>query len=329
MLNNNWFLFKSQGLPRSDESYNTVHFVDENVGYIGGHKTIILSSDSVNINFVDSAVLYKTNNQGRTWNEIKLGIAGSITNIFVFGDTINLLSQDSQTDSIYILSSVNQGNTWKKLFSTNTNNYIREIYFERAHNGQIIIEDSTNSYLVKYENNFWDTIKDLTNYGYKLEYLDNTVFSIIPYGAENSGVIINNLLDDSEKRIFFDKKYRVNDYFTSNNHFFISLQDKNSSKIMKINLDGNYEYIHLGKFEDYTIEKMYYNENVFSAIVYKDSDVGPIDVDMKFLISTDKGKTWNIENFPFSLVTNPAFLYQDQFFITNCGTNMFQIRKFK
>lgn len=328
-INRNWISFEGKGLPNSDDSYETIVFDGKEHGFLGGHRLTILSSNSKTIHFINHAVLYETKNKGKTWNQIKLGIVGSIEQIFVFGDTLNLLSQDSQSDSIFILTSFDRGGSWNKIFRCSSLNYIRKIDFESAKKGHFVIEDSVSRFFVTYKNGNWDTVKNISTYDYKLDVLGRTIFSLISEDIYSRGVLISDIYNAGEYKVLFDKKYVVSEYITSDNHFYVCLENKNSSKIMKVDRNGRFSYIHLGKFEQYSINKMYHHGNTFVLIVNQKTDVGPIGVDMKLLISKDNGKTWELEKFPFSLVTSPAFLYKDQFFITSCSANMFQLRKLK
>src|SRR5690606_2964372 len=115
--NPNWKQFSGNGLPDQDETYKDIYFVDEQTGYIGGrHLTLLDSKSEDTINFQNTAVLYKTLNQGKDWKQIPLPFLGSVEKITSFGDTL-LLKIQTDNDTTLLIQSHNSGKDWRNLLT--------------------------------------------------------------------------------------------------------------------------------------------------------------------------------------------------------------------
>lgn len=325
---NNWKKFPSQGLPQKDEGYNDLIFVDSLTGYLGGDKMISLGEVNNQYQFTNRTVLYKTKNQGKSWLKIPLDYKGSVNRIFAFDDTLVVLLQDVTSDSVYILKSENNGRNWEKLFSTPKDVYIREIQFAHADNGFIVTDDRSKSFLLKLQNNKWDTVLNLPNDHYHYKIIQNKIFSLIPERAtaNSSGVLITDIETGKNNELFFDKQYFIASLSSYEKYLYLAVSDKNTGKILRVT-DSEIKAYDFGKYSDYQPDQVFIYNNTIVAIANRKKDVAFLGVIHNLLISKDNGQTWTLEEIPDPMYLKPATMYKDKFFMTYCGTGYIQIRK--
>lgn len=324
----NWKKFPSQGLPEKDEGYNDLIFTDSLTGYLGGDRMISLGEVNNQYQFTNRTVLYKTNDQGKSWLKIPLDYKGSVDRTFAFKDTLVVLLQDVTSDSLYILKSKNYGENWEQLFSAPRDVYIREIQFTNADNGFMVTDDRSKSFLLKLQVNKKDTVLSLPNDHYHYKIIQNNIFSLIPEQttANSIGVLITDIGTGESKELLFDKPYFIASLTSNENKLFLAASDKNIGKILRVT-DSEIRTYDFGEYSDYQPDRVFANKNTIMAIANRKKDVAFLGVIHKLLISKDNGLSWTIEEIPDPMYLKPATMYKDKFFMTYCGTGYIQIRK--
>ena len=324
----NWKKFPSQGLPQTDESYNDLIFVDSLTGYLGGDRMILLGEENNQYQFTNRTILYKTNNQGKSWSKIPLDYEGSVDKIFAFDDTLVVLLQDVTSDSVYILKSKNGGRNWNELFSAPKDIYIREMQFEQAENGLIVTDDRSKSFLLKLHNNKCDTVLRLPNDHFHFKIIQNKLFSLIPKptSAKSTGVLITDIKTGKNNELLFEKSYFITSLASSEKYLYLAVSDNNTSKILRIS-ESEIKVYDFGKYSDYQPDQMFVYDNTIIAIANRQKDVAFLGVIHNLLISKDNGQSWTLEEIPDPMYLKPATMYNDKFFMTYCGMGYIQLRK--
>lgn len=324
----NWKKIASQGLPQKDEGYNDLIFVDSLTGYLGGDRMISLGEVNNQYRFTNRTVLYKTKDQGKSWLKMSLDYKGSVDKIFAFKDTLVVLLQDVTSDSVYILKSKNYGENWEELLAAPRGVYIREIQFPNADNGFIVTDDCNKTFLLKLQNNKWDTVLNLTNDHYHYKIIQNKIFSLIPERAtaNSSGVLITDIETGQNNELLFDKPYFIASLTSYEKYLYLAVSDKNTGKILKVT-DSEIKTYDFGKYSDYQPDQVFIYNNTILAIANRKKDVAFLGVIHNLLISKDNGQSWTLEEIPDPMYLKPATMYKDKFFMTYCGTGYIQIRK--
>ena len=312
-----WDEFAAEGLPDFDEEYYELCFTDSLHGYLGGHFS------DIDIN--DQTVLYETNDQGKSWTKLPLNYDGSVYRIFAFKDTLTVVLQGVFMDSVYVMKSIDHGQSWKKIFSTNRDIWIDDIYFNNSNHGSIVTGDK---YLLELQNNAIDTILKLPNTNNKFTISENRVYSLIYSNdiAGNLGVEITTIGTGESKKLYFDKPYWISSSIVSGNTLLLAADYENSGKIIRVT-DSTITGIDFGNYSNYLPDQIFAYGNTIAAVVSRREDASLIGVTHHFLISKDNGTTWTLEEMPNSMRVNPATMFKDQFFMSYSGVRKIQVRK--
>jgi hypothetical protein len=326
--NPNWTQFSGNGLPDQDVTYNDIYFVDEQTGYIGGrHLTLLGSKSEETINFQNTAVLYKTHNQGGDWKQIPLPFLGSVKKITTFGDTL-ILKIETENDTTILVKSNNHGKDWSNLLTLTKHAGIVDMDFVNSTKGRLITTDRQNEYLIIYQHNQFDTVQKFTG-NYPSTFLKDEVISLknVPSTADYSSYLITDIKTGSIKEIKFDKSYFIASHYKYNNNLYLAASKDNVGCILKLNNAG-YEKIEFGRYSKYEPDEVFVYGDKLMAIGNRQDEVGPIGVIRTFLISTDGGKTWNKEDMPSPMCIEAPTIYKDRFFISAaCPPGFFQVRQ--
>ena len=305
-------------------------FSDSLTGYLGGGRMISVGQGNGQYQFTHETVLYRTEDQGKSWTKISIDYRGSIDRIFSFDKTLVALLQDVTSDSVYILKTQNNGENWEQMFSTSKENYIREIKFTDPDNGFIVSDNRNNSFLLKLHNNNLDTILNLPNNSYHYKIVGNKLFSLIPEKstANSTGVLITNIETFESKEIDFNQPRYVTSLTSDEKHLYVAVSNKSSGEILKVS-DGDIEIITLGDYSNYQPDRVFANGNTILAFANRQKDVALLGVIHNLLVSIDNGQTWALEEIPNPMYLKPATAYRDIFLMTYCGTGNFQIRQMR
>lgn len=324
----NWEYFPSKGLPQEHESYNDMIFADSLTGYLGGDRMISPGEVNDQYQFTNRTVLYRTQDQGKSWLKIPFDYKGSVGKIFPFGDTLVVLLQDVTSDSVYILKSQNKGKDWGKLFSTSRDVHIREIQFTHADNGFIVTDDGSKSFLLRLQSNKCDTIVNLPYDHYNYKIIHQKLFALITERAtaNSTGVLITDIVTGKNNEQPFDKPYFITSSTSSEKYLYLAVSNKNTGKILRVS-DREIKAYDLAEYSDYHLDHVFVYGKTIMAIANRQEDVAFLGVIHNLLISKDNGLTWTLEEIPDPLYIKPATIYKDKFFITYCGAGSIQIRK--
>jgi len=321
---NNWQEFKADGLPTQDEEYEDLLFVNDTLGYLGGSKLTLVGNKQ---DFKNEAILYKTKNKGKTWQQVPLNYEGSIEKIFAFKDSLILLLQDVTIETNYILKSTDGGKSWKEIFSYSKGSLIRDIHFDTSVSGKIIFDSKEGQYILGYNEIQWDTISILPNNYFHHRIFNNKVVSLIPEGLSANSIGISVTVPHNKNNKFnFDKPYYIASSSKVGNDLLLAAQVNEKGKIIKFS-NNKIEYIDFGDFAEYKPDNIFSSGKTIIAIVSRDKDAAFLGVIHAALVSNDNGKTWDLEELPNPLAYKPAFLFQDNFFISNALVGQFQARQ--
>jgi len=325
-----WKKHTAKGIPTSNESYDRITFLNENVGYLGGKETVISDRTDKKINFVKKAVLYKTVDQGNSWTKINMNQEGNITEIIAFEDSLIILNQSLHNEP-NILFTPDSGSSWIELIKFSSEHYIRAISFPNSKEGYIISDDkkTIQVYKLTIDTREIDTLFTLPNNHHKITIGRKSIYSLIPNkNAESKGVLITNIESGASMEVEFDKPYYVESMvLNENEELFLTLDFKSkeskvismiNSKITKYNLRG---------LSEYSLGKIFVYRNWIIIIANQRENMSILGVTHELIMTKDGGKTWTVNDFPDPLYTNPGFLYENSFFMTYCGTGMFQKMK--
>lgn len=326
--NPNWRQFAGNGLPDQDETYKDLYFVDEQTGYIGGRHFTLLDSKSVDtINFKNSAVLYKTLNQGKDWKQIPLPFLGSVEKITSFGDTL-LLQIQTDNDTTLLVQSNNNGKDWRNLLTFTKHAGIVEMEFATSTNGRLLTTDTQNEYLIIYHDNQFDTVQKFQENS-PWTFLKDYIISLknVPSTADYSSYALTDIKTGSIKEIKFDKSYFIASHYKYKDNLYLAASKNNIGYILKLNETG-YEKIEFGKFSKYEPDEVFVYGDKLMTIGNRQDEVGPIGVIRSFFISTDGGKTWDKEDLPSPMCIEAPTIYKDKLFISAaCPPGFFQVRR--
>jgi hypothetical protein len=96
--------------------------------------------------------------------------------------------------------------------------------------------------------------------------------------------------------------------------------------LLKLTSQG-FEEIDLGQYKSYSLNTVCKSGSTIIVDANREEAVGPIGVTHELLISIDNGVTWNLENYPFSLIVKPFEILPNGQYITYQGMGKFQFRK--
>lgn len=324
----NWSHFYGKGLPEQDETYKNIYFVNEQTGYIGGSRLTLLDSKSeIIINYQTLAILYKTLNQGRYWEQIPLPFTGSVEKITTFGDTL-LLKIKTENDTTFLVQSNNDGKDWTTLLTLTKHARIIDMEFINSTNGQLLTTDRQYEYFITYKNSQLDTLYIFKDDSPRA-FLNDNIISLKsnPSTADYNSCILTNIKNGKIREIKFDDNYYISSSYKYNDNFYLAARKNNKGYILKLNETG-YEIIKLGKFSSYLPDEILVSGNKLMAIGNKSNEVGPFGVIRSFIISLDGGKTWKKETLPSPMCISAPSIYKDKFFISAaCPPGYLQIRR--
>lgn len=310
------------------KTYKDIYFVDEQTGYIGGrHLTLLDSKSEDTINFQNTAVLYKTLNQGKDWKQIPLPFLGSVEKITSFGDTL-LLKIQTDNDTTLLIQSHNSGKDWRNLLTLTKHGGIIEMEFASSTNGRLLTTDRQTEYLVLYHDNQFDTVQRFQENS-PWTFLGDKVISLknVPSTADYSSYFLTDINNGNFKEIKFDKSYFISSHYKYKDNLYLAASKDNVGYILKLNETG-YEKIEFGKYSKYEPDEVFVFGDKLMAIGNRQDEVGPIGVIRSFFISTNGGKTWDKEDLPSPMCISAPTIYQDKFFISAaCPPGFFQLRR--
>lgn len=323
----NWTQFSGTGLPDQDETYKYIHFINEQTGYIGGRHLTLLGTSNDTIKFKNTAILYKTSNQGKDWKQVTLPFLGSVEKIITFSDTL-ILQIRSDNDTTLLVRSDNNGKDWNKLLILTNHTWITDMEFANSLNGRLLTTDRQNDYLVEYHNNRFDTILRFQDSS-PWAILGNNVISLknIPSTSDYSGYTLTDIKTGNAKDFQFDTPYFVSSHYKYNDSLYLAASKKNVGYILKLNA-SRFEKIELGIYSKYEPDEVLVYGNKLIVIGNREDEVGPIGIIRSFFISTDDGRTWEKEDLPSPMCIEAPTIYKDKFFISAaCPPSLFQVRR--
>lgn len=323
-----WTQFQGAGIAESDDSFSTLKFQNDSVGYIGGRNTVFSYDSSHQIkSIVHTTTIYKTVNKGISWRKLNANFEGEIRGFRFKGDSIYVLNQFGTTPPSILLSTDN-GSSWTELITFPESTYVRDFNFNAEYGLLVALDNKKYLNLIAISEST-DTLDQFSKFHYKITIGINNVFLINPSrGANSDGVIKYNLNRRKKELIEFEADHYVQSTFvTDNDEFYIALEDTvRNSKILKLR-KSEFEELNLGEYSEYSLGQLFLSDNKIIVDANKKEGVGPIGVTHEVLISTDGGLTWNVENYPFSLIVKPAEILNNGEFICYQGLREFQKRK--
>ena len=322
-----WTRFVAEGIPASEESYNALLFTDSTTGYLGGHRMIKTGEVNGQYQFTDRTVLYTTKDRGQSWSRLPLDYKGSVSRIFPFGDTLLVLLQHVSADSVHILRSPDRGASWQELFSTSRDNYIRELHFTDPRHAHLILDNRQTQYLLSYNHNRWDTVLVLPEDCDRHRIFDHTVMSLITESStgHSNGVLITDIASGKARKLPFDRSYYVSSLTKSNNGLLLAASRKDSGRVLVVTADS-VRVIDLGPHAAYEPREVLASDDTFIAIASRQKDAAFLGVIHHLLLSTDKGRTWSLEELPDPMFIEAPTLAEGGFFMVYCGAGAFQLR---
>jgi len=323
-----WEKFNAAGIPSSNESYDALIFIDSLTGFLGGNKTVSQGEINGRNQFSQETVLYKTTDMGNSWSSISINYEGSIERIIPFEDTLILLIQAVQCDSVFIVKSNDTGATWEVLFSASSSTYIREINFNHSNEGYFVTDDRVSSFLLRIRSSQIDTLFKIEQELNRHKIIGSDLFSLIPEhtNPNSKGVKITNMTDGSAFELMFAASFYVSNLTSYGNTLYFSAHDSTAGKITSISNKKINEY-DLGEFKNYFPEEIFIYDQTIIAIVYNPENTSPSGVTHKLLISNNDGKTWELDELPDPVYTSPATLNRSKIFTSYCGSGQFQQRR--
>jgi hypothetical protein len=324
-----WEAYNGEGLLEDDVSLNTLKFSDTLTGFIGGRKySRAFTPSGELISEKNSTVIYKTADQGRTWEKLNAEFDGDIRSFKFKGDSILALNQFLDTTPSILLST-DSGTNWKEIAAFPKNSYVREFGFYKGNGILVALDDKQALNLLKISDTVEDTLKKFSRYHYKSAIGSENIYLLNPSGdVYSNGVIKYNLNSKSEELLQFASNYYVHSLFLNDHdQLFVAANDaEGKGKVLKLE-NGGFVQLDLGKYSKYSLDQIYVMGKRIIINANKKDSVGPIGVTHEVLISDDFGKSWYAENYPFPLIVSPAEILTDRVFISYQGLGRFQKRK--
>ena len=110
---------------------------------------------------------------------------------------------------------------------------------------------------------------------------------------------------------------------TNNPHIRSIIAYNAESKVISI-INGKIAEYNLGVLSDYSLGKTFVHKDWIIIIANQRENMSMLGVTHELIMTKDKGKTWTVNELPDPLYTKPGFLFENSFFMTYCGTGMFQ-----
>ena len=323
-----WETFLGYGISIEDSQFSTLNFLNDSSGYFGGRLSLYQFKEDGTIESQSHVTeLYRTLNTGRSWRQVELKEEGGIQKIRFHGNSLYALSQFlGHSPSIYHTSDSSEQFT--KIISFPDSCYVRD--FGILNSGDLIVAlDNKNKLnLLKIGNNF-DTLAVFQRFHYNVTIGRDNIYLINPSGGANSnGVIIFDPLTNTQRTEAFGLEgFVTSTYLTRNQEYWVTLNDKEEhGRLLKLTSQG-FKEIDLGRYKDYSLNTVCKSGSTILVDANRKEAVGPIGVTHELLTSNDSGATWNLENYPFSLIVKPFDILPNGQYITYQGMGMFQFRK--
>lgn len=323
--NENWEEFKGKNLPDSKEGYEVLKFGDQSNIYLGGSRSITTGKKDNQYQFEDLCILYESSDYGRTWQKLPFPkIKGEISLIDIDGNNIVVVNQFVMNDSSQFLLSNDGGRNWKKLFSYSDDNYIQSVridpdkairFVARERNGIQKVLSLSESKI--------DTI--ILPKGIRHVQLTDNGFIGIAYSPDSSKLIEYDRFGTVESQTKIDLK-KPYDLSKQNENRDILYYDSYSATDLVLLRNGQSKNIEFKGFENYSVVEPFIEDSLILVNGFYDDDAAFLGVFHTFLVSEDLGQTWNKEEIPSSMITEPGDLKEGRF-LTYAGIGRFQERK--
>ncbi len=323
-----WETFHGQGISIKDSDFSSLNFLNDSTGYFGGRLSQYQFKENGTVESESHfTTLYQTLNSGRTWKRLNLNEKGGIQKVRFHKGDLYVLSQFLRHPSTIYYSS-NSEDQFSEIISFPDSCYVRD--FGLLNSGELIValDNKKNLNLLKVGNEL-DTLAVFKRFHYNVKIGQNKIYLVNPSGGANSdGVIIYDPSTNSQRIEKFGLEgFVTSTYLTRNEEYWVTLNDKNEhGRLLRLNNQG-FELIDLGKFEGYSLNTVCKSNSTILVDANRKEAVGPIGVTHELLTFIDNGESWNIENYPFSLIVKPFDVLPNGQYITYQGVGKFQLRK--
>lgn len=322
-----WSAFKAEGLPSDSETYSDMVFVNDSLGYLGGSR-LAMSGTIKSHSLQHQAVLYRTTDKGKSWQQIPVDYQGGVGKVFELKDTLVLLLQHVTSDTNYILKYPKLGKEVERILSYPRSHLVRGMHFESPSSGKIILDDRKEQNLLTYNGSKWDTLLTLPKNHYRHMIYEDKVVSLVPESGtgHTKGILVTDIQTQQKKELLFAEPYAVASLTKAGDELYLAASKDGKGKIIKYS-GGRVDEIGLGEYAEYKPDEVFVFGSTIAAVGNRQKDIAFLGVSHSFLFSKDDGKTWVLEELPNPLSFSPAFLYRDQFFISIEFNGHFQIRQ--
>ncbi len=323
--NENWEEFKGKNLPDSKEGYEVLKFGDQSNIYLGGSRSIAKGKKDHQNQFEDLCILYESSDFGRTWEKLPFPkMKGEISLIDIDGKNIVVVNQLVMNDSSQILLSEDQGRNWTKLFNYHDDNYIQSIRIDTDKNIRFVARERNGiQKVLSLTESKIDTI--ILPKGVRNVQLTDNGFIGISYSPDSSKLLEYDRIGTvkSLTKIDLEKPYDLSKQTDKGDILFY---DSYSTADILLLRDGQFKNIELEGFTNYSVVEPYIEDSLILINGFHDDDDAFLGVIHTFLVSEDFGQTWNEEEIPSSMITEPGDLKEGRF-LTYAGMGRFQKRK--
>ncbi len=323
--NEHWEEYFGKNLPSSGQGYEVLKIDDQFNLYLGGEYTVTLGEVNNQYQFERYCVLYSSSDFGRTWNKLPLPkLLGQISHIDVNGGNIVIVNQFIMNDSSQILLSEDKGRNWKKLFSYHKDNYIQSIQIGNDKKIRLVArERNGNQKVLSLSKSKIDSIilpeeirhVQLTDKGFFGITQSKTSPHLIKY--DSLGIVKSKS----------DIEFKIPQVHSKQNDEgdILFYDSYTSSKIVLLRNEQFFEF-DLSKFENYNVKEPYIEDSLIIVDGFYSDDAALLGVIHTFLVSEDFGQTWEEEEIPSPMITEPGDMKKGRF-LTYAGIGRFQERK--
>lgn len=305
---------------------NQIEFVDSLKGYLSGNINPI---EGINRLSKNEAWIYSSQNGGITWKGKSLGL-GNIDQITNHNNSIYILktifTEDSFNNAYSTIYYSNYGiDSLKPIYTSDTNKYIRKIFFSASNEGIIDIDD--NLYIFKaYKDSF--QLKQIKIDGFestdlKLVKNDTLVFSKTNFKDQTITLItkINSNYYETETSI-----YPIQFIIDNKNNIWKIIQTENKQIFYKRLKQNTYLMMATYNSTEYgNINDPYIYDNQISGILNTNQSI--IGVSHEYIYFDNNKNKWRQEEIPFPLYGDFTNFGKNYRWGKTLNSNELQIRK--
>jgi hypothetical protein len=318
----NWNEFNGQGLRKKYEHFNDMAFLNEQIGFLAGCYISEIALRESNSLTDQDAIIYKTTDGGGSWKEYNL-LKGSIESIEAYDDNVFALKRIFTENSFnnlksVILKSINRGESWREIYSTDLPFHIMKLLFKDSQNGIALVQNQEKREQISISQTInggesWNVIAEIDDFAdfINVLFVDNNLYFLSLKPSTNvkgilgifnlqTGYLAKKPLPDNLDARIITKDNHQNIWIAGTSDGTLALVSMKANSISNIPVP-----LSLSHLSPYS---MHVYDSCISLFAVERGTV--LGVTKKFFYSTtDLGVTWKAGALPSSLYIKPISYY--------------------